>query len=69
MSLGAALGAYSHIVLDSLMHQDMVPLWPFSDENPMLGLVWLSTLHMFCLGAGILGLCIIGLRRGLQAPD
>ncbi len=63
VAIGAALGAYSHIVLDSLMHADMRPLAPFSDANPLLGLVPLGVLHWSCLAAGVLGLALVLLRR------
>ena len=61
--IGAAAGAYSHIVLDSLMHSDITPFAPFSDANPLLRAVSLSTLHWSCLGAGAMGLCVLGIRR------
>lgn len=34
VSLGAFAGTYSHVLLDSLMHADMRPFAPFSDDNP-----------------------------------
>ena len=35
ISIGAFLGAYSHIFLDSLIYWDVRPLYPFSDDNPL----------------------------------
>lgn len=35
--LGAAAGAYSHIVLDSIMHADMAPLAPFAQRKCAFG--------------------------------
>jgi membrane-bound metal-dependent hydrolase YbcI (DUF457 family) len=61
--LGAALGAWSHIALDSLMHGDIRPLAPFSDANPLLHAVELGTLHWACVAAGVGGLLVLGLRR------
>jgi membrane-bound metal-dependent hydrolase YbcI (DUF457 family) len=63
VALGAFTGTYSHVVLDSLMHADMEPFAPFSDANPLLGAVFLNTLHGFCLLAGIVGLAVAGARR------
>jgi membrane-bound metal-dependent hydrolase YbcI (DUF457 family) len=63
VAVGAALGAYSHIVFDSLMHADMRPLAPFSDANPLLGLVPVSALRWFCIIAGLVGLAVTGARR------
>ncbi|MBI3381562.1 MAG: hypothetical protein HY019_06100 [Aquabacterium sp.] len=65
---GAALGSYSHIVLDSVMHDDIRPLAPFTDVNPLWHIVSLSLLHQACLLAGLLGLAVIGMRRMLRGP-
>jgi membrane-bound metal-dependent hydrolase YbcI (DUF457 family) len=65
-AIGAALGSYSHIVFDSLMHADMQPFWPFSEGNPLLRVVSLGTLHWMCLVAGVLGLVILGIRKALS---
>ena len=62
VALGAIIGTYSHVVLDSLMHADMKPFAPFSDRNPLLGAVFLNTLHGFCLLAGAAGAVVIGAR-------
>jgi membrane-bound metal-dependent hydrolase YbcI (DUF457 family) len=66
VTLGAAIGAYSHIVLDSLMHYDMTPLAPFSNANPLLQAVSLTALNWSCLAAGVAGLCLLGVRRMLS---
>lgn len=62
-ALGAFAGTYSHVVLDSLMHADMRPLAPFSNDNPLLGAVSLSALHGFCLVAGVAGVALVAARR------
>ena len=59
---GAALGSYSHIVLDSFMHKDIRPLAPFSQDNGLLGVVSLSSLHWFCVCAGVFGVVLLGVR-------
>jgi membrane-bound metal-dependent hydrolase YbcI (DUF457 family) len=66
VALGAAVGTFSHIVLDSLMHRDITPFAPLSNANPLLQLVSLSALHWSCLGAGAMALCILGVRRLVQ---
>ena len=63
VALGAGAGGWSHILFDSIMHGDMHPFAPFSQANPLLGLVALEALHWFCLLAGAAGLLILGLRR------
>ena len=54
---GAIIGAYSHLILDSIMHMDIKPLSPFSDENILLDTINLIHLHALCLillGIGVL---------------
>lgn len=63
---GALLGTFSHIVLDGLMHSDMRPWWPFSDENTILHAVPLDTLHAGCLIAGVVGAIVYAMRSGRQ---
>jgi len=45
--VGAALGAYSHLFLDSVMHVDAHIFWPISDATPMLHGGSLGVLHDF----------------------
>lgn len=66
VALGAAAGSYSHVLLDSLMHQDITPLAPFSNANPLLLAISLGTLHWACLAAGLFALCVLGMRRILR---
>jgi len=68
---GALLGAWSHVLLDSLMHADMDPLAPWSQGNGLLGALSLAWLNAFCVGSGLLGLGLLVLherRRGTGAP-
>jgi membrane-bound metal-dependent hydrolase YbcI (DUF457 family) len=69
VALGAALGAWSHVALDSLMHGDIAPLAPITSENALLGAVGLGVLHWSCLLAGLIGLAILGVRRLIAAAD
>jgi len=71
---GAALGAYSHILIDSIMHVDVRPLAPLIAANDWQGLVSIETLHAACVVAGLLGLALVTLvnlwrRRVRPAPD
>jgi hypothetical protein len=61
--LGGALGGLTHPLLDGIMHGDVAPLRPFSDHNPLLGLIGLGALHLACVVAGLVGLGLIGFRR------
>ena len=45
-------GGVSHILLDSLMHRDMHPFWPFVDGNALAGVISVGALH---IGLGLTG--------------
>lgn len=62
VAIGAALGAYSHIVLDSVMHGDIQPLSPFATGNGLLGIIPLGPLHWACLVVGGLGCAVLAVR-------
>lgn len=63
VAAGSALGTYTHIVLDSIMHLDIRPLAPFSEANALLQLLSLSALQWVCVAAGILGAVMLAIRR------
>lgn len=52
-------GGVFHSVLDAIMHDDMRPLRPFSDANPLLGLVSIQVLYLFCIVTGLLGAALL----------
>lgn len=66
---GAALGAYSHILLDSFMHADMQPLWPWSAENGLLSKIPIDGLHLICLAAAVWGGLRLALGNRARLPD
>ncbi|KQW45500.1 MULTISPECIES: hypothetical protein [unclassified Roseateles] len=61
--IGATLGAWTHVLLDSVMHADIQPLQPLSAANGLYRIVSLSALHWGCIAAGALALLVIGVRR------
>jgi membrane-bound metal-dependent hydrolase YbcI (DUF457 family) len=61
---GALVGAYSHVLLDSLMHTDIAPLSPFTSSNSLLTLVSLDLLHNSLLGGAGVGSWILFIRSG-----
>ena len=67
---GAALGVYSHVFLDSVMHVDVRAFAPLSAVNPLQGLISLESLHLACVLAGIAALVVfaISLARRRGAP-
>ena len=63
VGFGAALGAWSHVVLDGIMHADIQPLAPFSPANPLRGAIPIGQLHLLCLGMAAAGLIGVALRQ------
>jgi membrane-bound metal-dependent hydrolase YbcI (DUF457 family) len=57
-AIGAFVGTYSHVALDSIMHADIQPFAPFSSANAELGLMSVPMLHLACVVAGIAGLIL-----------
>jgi hypothetical protein len=53
---GASVGAYSHVLLDSLFHPDIEPLQPWSASNRLRGAVNPHGLEVVCVVLGIVGL-------------
>jgi hypothetical protein len=56
---GAFVGAYSHVVLDSIMHVDMEPFAPLSMANGLHQIISLDALHIFCVATAALGAAIM----------
>lgn len=56
--LSAFVGSFSHVLLDSIMHSDVEPFFPFCLENPFLGLISVPMLHKVCLYSGLVGAAI-----------
>jgi membrane-bound metal-dependent hydrolase YbcI (DUF457 family) len=60
---GALIGAWSHLLLDSFMHEDIKPFSPFTDANPLLGVVSVSNLNALCVVSGLLGVVVLLKKR------
>ncbi len=56
--LSVFIGSFSHVLLDSIMHSDVEPFFPFTLNNQFLGLVSISSLHKICLYRGLVGAAI-----------
>ncbi|MDP2226262.1 MAG: hydrolase [Moraxellaceae bacterium] len=63
--VSAFIGTWSHVLLDSVMHADMLPWRPLTDANPALGLISTGMLHLFCLVSGVLGMLLYPLVQRL----
>lgn len=61
--LGAFIGAYSHLLLDSLMHHDIQPLSPFIETNSLLEAIPLETLHTICWASFGVGMATYIIRK------
>lgn len=51
----AFIGTLSHVLLDSVMHGDLQPFYPFTLDNPFLHMITIDQLHYLCLGCGVAG--------------
>jgi hypothetical protein len=52
-------GGLFHSVLDGIMHSDMRPFRPFTDANPLYGVVSVRTLYLFCIITGLVGAALL----------
>ena len=59
---GAFVGAYSQLLLDSVMHRDMMPFFPFSDLNQFHSIISTNNLHYLCIGLFYVAFAIFVLR-------
>jgi membrane-bound metal-dependent hydrolase YbcI (DUF457 family) len=57
--IGGAFGGASHSLLDSMMHSDVQPYWPWAAGNPLLGVVGVATLHLSCVAGGVVAFGIL----------
>ena len=57
---GGVLGAYSHFLLDAMMHWETQPWAPFSEGNPLAGTLSIYQLNLVCLVCFGLGVVLIG---------
>ena len=53
--ISAFIGTFSHVLLDSIMHTDIEPLYPFYTENNLHGIITIEQLHQLCLYSGLIG--------------
>ncbi len=72
VTIGALFGAFSHVLLDSVMHSDIRPFAPFSDANDLLYIISIERLHEVSALAGILGgvsLLVLLVRRKMKVEQ
>lgn len=64
--LSAFIGAFSHVLLDSIMHSDVEPFFPFTTANTFLGLISVQSLHQVCLYSALVGSILYFVINWLQ---
>ena len=60
--MGSALGAWSHVLLDSVMHSDITPFAPWSSANPLFQVISTTALHLVCAVTGAIAVTWLLLR-------
>ena len=60
---GALIGAYSQLIFDSIMHRDMTPFSPLTNQNDFLRIISVENLHYICLGLFIIGIFVYIFRN------
>lgn len=56
------IGTFSHIVLDSLLYEEMDLLYPFGYGNPFFGVIDARMVYNLCIGAFLLALMLLGFK-------
>ena len=59
---GAFVGAYSHIILDSLMHFDVKPFEPFFSKT-FVGIISSDLLHILLVGLFVFGSIVFFVKK------
>ena len=54
----AFIGSYTHVLLDSVMHSDVQPFYPFTLDNMFLGIISVGALHKLCFYTFFIGASI-----------
>src|SRR5262245_1652129 len=67
IALGAALGTWSHVILDGFMHGDIRPFMPFSDADPFYHHGSGNVVRAGCVAAWSVGALALLLRRSIEA--
>jgi hypothetical protein len=57
--LSGIFGGIFHSVLDGIMHADIRPFRPFTQANPLYGLVNVQILYLFCIVTGVIGAALL----------
>jgi hypothetical protein len=58
-ALSGIFGGVLHSLLDGIMHADMRPFRPFTNSNPLYGLVSVQVIYLFCIVTGLVGAALL----------
>lgn len=58
-AVGAFVGTYSHVLFDSIMHTDVRLMYPFRDDNDLVGIISVEKLDALCIALRVIGLMIL----------
>ncbi len=51
----AFIGTWSHVLIDNIMHADLMPFAPFSEHRGIYAVIGADTLHVVCLASAAVG--------------
>ena len=51
----AYIGTYTHVAIDSIMHADIQPLAPFTEDSVLHGIISIEALHLVCVSSAVIG--------------
>jgi hypothetical protein len=63
IAVGAVVGGASHPLFDELMHPDVHPFAPWTDDNPLLGHLTGDGVRLLCVACAIVGGVVLTWRR------
>jgi hypothetical protein len=58
-ALSGVFGGVLHSLLDGIMHADIRPFRPFTNANPLYGLVSVQVIYLFCIVTGLVGAALL----------
>lgn len=64
----ALFGTLSHLLLDALMHMDMAPFAPLTNNNPLLFAIPVMHVYGWCFALGIIGIIAWLVRAIMTRP-
>jgi membrane-bound metal-dependent hydrolase YbcI (DUF457 family) len=53
--ISAFIGTYSHVFIDAIMHSDIEPFFPFSNQSTWHGFISIDMLHLLCVASALVG--------------